>query len=85
MEHQEYYGFQQGSAPIDETYYHFSGTGSEFQHEFDQHVRSYHDLWEHFRPTIVQANKSHGNGDHEADMVGAGFEQKTQSLTRGTD
>ena len=85
MEHQEYYGFQQGSAPIDEKYFHFSGMASEFEQAFDHHVCSYHDLWEHFRPTIVQANKSHGNGEDEANMVGACFEQKKQSLTRGTD
>ncbi|KIW69146.1 hypothetical protein PV04_05039 [Phialophora macrospora] len=62
-------GLPEGTAPIDETYYHCSGPASAFEQEFDPHVCSYDDLFEHFLPTIVQANSAHGDGEEAANMI----------------
>lgn len=47
----------QGTAPIDETYYHCSGPASAFEQEFDPHVCSYDELFQHFQSVIEAANK----------------------------
>ena len=59
----------EGTAPIDETYYHCSGPATAFEQMFDPHVCSYDDLFTHFQPTIEQANQPHGDGEQAANFV----------------